>query len=128
MKTAIAVIMTIIIGCFALTSCGDALKKDDNHATVSITASNGGSFVGKSFNGAGYNWSGKDIALRNKMQISLKRGDTAHVVFKCDACNDVQEYDIDAAWADVLSCDCSESIDEAGNAKEYYAISISFTE
>lgn len=128
MKTIIAVIMLITITCFALASCGESLKRDDNHATVSVTTSSGGAFVGKSFNGAGYNRSGKDMALKNKMQVTLKNGDIAHITFKCDSCEDTQEYDIKEAWADVLSCNCTEAIDENGNAKEYYAISISFEE
>ena len=49
-----------------------------------------------------------------------------HIVFKCDACKNEQEFDIDNAWADVISCDCPEKIDKDGNAREYSAIEVTY--
>lgn len=121
-------IATVVFMCVvALTGC-DSLRKDDTHATVSLTTSTGQAYAGGSYNGAGLNHSGQEIALRNKAQLILKKGETAVVKFYCDACGNEQEYEVSEPWAETLSCDCPEKIDKNGNAKEYTSIIISFKE
>ena len=123
-KIIMAVITTMLIG-MVFTGCGIKSKVDENNATVSVTTSSGLAFVGRSVNGSNATVSGKEYALRrDKLEVNLKTGETAHIEFKCDACKNKQEFDIDKAWSDVISCDCPEEIDENGNAKEYVAIEV----
>ena len=126
MKKISIMLVTVVIMAMALTGCGESFKLDENHAKVSWTASNGWASTTRSFNGAGMSLSGQDIALKNKADLTVKKGDKVHLTFECDACGDVQEFDIEEAWAKTLSCKCPEKIDENGNAKEYYAASVSF--
>lgn len=126
MKKISIMLVTVVIMVMALTGCGNSFKQDENHAKVSWTASNGWTANTRSFNGAGMTWSGQDIALKNKAELTFKRGDKVHLTFECDACGDVQEFDIEENWAKTLSCKCPEEIDENGNAKEYYAASVRF--
>ena len=58
----------------------------------------------------------------------MKTGETAHIVFKCDACGNEQEFNIDQPWSDIISCDCPEKINKDGNAKEYAAIEIEYNQ
>ena len=125
MKKICMMMVTVVLMCVALTGCS-SLKQDETHASVTLTTSAGQAYVWRSFNGAGMNVSGQEAALRYKSEVVLKKGETAVVTFKCDACGNNQEYEVDKAWAETLSCDCTEKIDEKGNAKEYTAISISF--
>lgn len=127
-KIIMAVITTMLIG-MALTGCGIGSKVDENNATVSVTTSSGLAFVGRSVNGSAATVSGKEYALRrDEIAVNLKTGETAHIEFKCDACKNKQEFDIDKAWSDVISCDCPEKIDENGNAKEYVAIVVTYNQ
>ena len=127
-KIIMAVLTTILIG-MMLTGCSNPFRKDNVHATVSVTTSDGQAYVFQSVNGANRTVSGKEIALRNGGNtLNLKTGETAHITFKCDACENEQTFDIDSAWADVLSCDCPVKIDEAGNAREYTAIRITYNQ
>ena len=125
-KIIMAVLATMLIG-MMLTGCSNPFRKDDKHATVSMTTSDGQSYVFQSVNGSNATVSGKELALRNgKINFNLKTGETAHIVFKCDACGNEQEFDIDNAWSDVISCDCPEKIDKDGNAREYSAIEVTY--
>ena len=125
MKRMLKKIVTMMIMVVALTGCSNPFRKDDKHATVSVTTSDGQAYVFQSVNGSNATVSGKELALRNgKININLKTGETAHIVFKCDACGNEQKFDIDNAWADVISCDCPEKIDKDGNAREYSAIEV----
>ena len=125
-KIIMAVLTTMLIG-MMLTGCSNPFRKDDKHATVSMTTSDGQAYVFQSVNGSNATVSGKELALRNgKININLKTGETAHIVFKCDACGNEQEFDIDNAWSDVISCDCPEKIDKDGNAREYSAIEVTY--
>ena len=125
-KIIMAVITTMLIG-MMLTGCSNPFRKDDKHATVSVTTSDGQAYVFQSVNGSNATVSGKELALRNcKIKFNLKTGETAHIVFKCDACGNEQEFDIDNAWSDVISCDCPEKIDKDGNAREYSAIEVTY--
>ena len=125
MKKICMMMVTVVLMCVALTGCS-SLKQDKTNAVVTLTTSTGQAYVGRSFNGAGMSMSGQEAALRYKSEVVLKKGETAVVAFKCDACGNEQEYKVDEAWAETISCDCPEKIDENGNAKEYTAISISF--
>ena len=127
MKKTIVLVVTLVLMCVAFAGCSNPLKKDQSHATVSVVTSDGTSWIGQSVNGAGMTDSGKNIALKNKSVLELKEGDFATVTFKCDACGKEEVYEVAEAWADTLSCDCPEKIDDEGNAKEYFSISISFT-
>ncbi len=118
--------MVVVLILMALAFTGCSIKRDRVHATVTLTISDGKADVWRSVNGAGLNRTGKDLALQNKTEIVLNEGETANITFNCEACGCKQEYNINEAWADVLSCDCPEKIDQNGNAKEYTAISISF--
>lgn len=124
----ISILVTVVILAIALTGCGKSLKKDENHAKVSWSTTSGQAANTRSFNGAGMTISGQDMALRNKTEFILKKGDKLHLTFECEACGDVQEFDIDEAWAKTISCKCPEKIDENGNAKEFYAASVTFKE
>ena len=116
--------ITVVSMCLAFTGC-EKLRRDNVHASVTLTTSNGDEYVWKSVNGAGVTKSGKDMALHHKSEFILRNGETAKVTFKCYSCGNAQEYNISEAWAKVLSCDCPEEINE-GNSKEYTAIRISF--
>ena len=125
MKKTCIMLVTVILICVALTGC-NSLKKDDTHAIVSLTTSTGQAYVGQSFNGAGLNLSGQKIALRYKTELTMLKGETATLIFKCDACGNEQEYEITEAFSKTLHCDCPEEIDKDGNAREYFAICVSF--
>ena len=122
----ICIMMVTVILCVAVALTGCIFKEDDTHATVSLTTSTGQSFIGQSFNGAGMSWSGQKAALHNKFEITLQNGETATLTFKCDACGNEQTYDVTEAFSEMLHCDCPEEISESGNAREYFAICISF--
>ena len=91
-----------------LTGCFNPCRTDDVHATVSITTSDGRANIFQSVNSSGLLISGKEFALSgvHKYNLNLKTGETAHITFQCDACGNKQEFDIDKAWSDVISCDC----------------------
>lgn len=123
-----AVLATMLIG-MMLTGCSNPFRTDDAHATVSVTTSDGQAHVFQSVNGSNATVSGKELALREcKTNFNLKTGETAHIVFKCDACGNEQEFDINQPWSDVISCDCPEEIDEDGNAREYSAIEVTYNQ
>lgn len=126
MKKIISILVTVTILTIALTGCGNPFRVDKNHAKVSYSTTSGQAGNGRSFNGAGMSVSGQELALRNRSTLVLKKGDKLHLSFECEACGDVQEFDIDEAWAKTISCKCPEQIDEKGNAKEYVAISVGF--
>lgn len=127
MKRMLKKIVTMMIMVVALTGCSNPFRKDDKHATVSMTTSDGQSYVFQSVNASNATVSGKELALKNgKINFNLKTGETAHIVFKCDACGNEQKFDIDNAWSDVISCDCPEKIDKDGNAREYSAIEVTY--
>lgn len=129
MKRMLKKIVTMMIMVVALTGCSNPFRKDDKHATVSMTTSDGQSYVFQSVNASNATVSGKELALRNgKINFNLKTGETAHIVFKCDACGNEQKFDIDNAWSDVISCDCPEKIDKDGNAREYSAIEVAYNQ
>lgn len=125
MKKICIMMVTVILMCVALTGC-NSFKQDDTHAIVSLTTSTGQSFIGQSFNGAGMTWSGQKAALHYKSELTLLNGETATLTFKCDACGNEQTYEVTEAFSEMLHCDCPEEIDENGNAREYFAICISF--
>ena len=127
-KHAIMMVIATILVTFGLTGCTNPFKTDENHAKVSISTESGFSDTIQSVNGAGKSASGQSIALRYKSEFVLKKGDKLYLAFNCDACGYTKEFVIDYPWANTISCDCPEKIDEAGNAKEYFAISVSFKE
>lgn len=126
MKRIGIMLVTVVIMAITLTGCGNPFKTDENHAKVSCYTTSGLAGNTRSFNGAGKTRSGQDLALENKTDFILEKGDKLHLTFECEACGDVQEFDIDNAWAKIISCQCPEEIDENGNAKEYYAASVTF--
>ena len=126
MKKVGIMLVTVVIMTIALTGCGESFKHDENHAKVSWTTTIGQAANTRSFNCAGMTMSGQDIALRNKAEFVLKKGDKLHLSFECEACGDMQEFDIEEAWAKTISCKCPEKIDENGNAKEYYSAIVRF--
>ena len=129
MKKIIIIVVTMMVMIVTLTGCSNPFRKDDAHATVSVTKSDGQAYVFQSVNGVGATVSGKELALRmDKAKLNLETGETVHIVFKCEACGNKQEFDIDSAWADVICCDCPEEIDENGNAKEYVAIEVKYNQ
>lgn len=107
-----------------LTGC-NIFNVDDTHANTSITTSSGHACVYTTWNGSN-GWSGKRNALNKKVELTLKKGETANVTFKCDACGNEQTYEITEAWSEVLRCECPEKIDYEGNSREYIAICISY--
>ena len=128
MKNIIMTVLTTMILGLMLTGC-DAFRQDGKNATVSVTTSSGQSYVYQSVNGSSSTLSGKELALKDyKLKLNLKTGETAHIVFKCEACGNEQEFDIDNAWADVISCDCPEKLDKDGNAREYAAIEVTYNQ
>lgn len=129
MKRMLKTIVTMMIMVVALTGCSNPFRKDDKHATVSVTTSDGQAHVFQSVNGSNATVSGKELALRTgKINFNIKKGETAHIVFKCDACGNEQEFDINQPWSDVISCDCPEEVDEDGNAREYSAIEVTYNQ
>ena len=128
MKRKMGVMLVVIIMTTALTGCVKSLMRDENHAKVSWYTTSGMAANTRSFNGAGMTTSGQDIALRNKAEFVLKKGDKLHLTFECEACGDVQEFDIDEVWSKTISCKCPEKIDDNGNAKEFYSVSVTFEE
>ena len=120
-------VVTMMAIAMSLTGCGNPFRKDDKHATVSVTTSDGQAYVFQSVNGSNATVSGKELALRNgKINFNLKTGETAHIVFKCEACGNEQEFNVAEPWSDVIFCDCPEEIDENNNAREYAAIEVSY--
>lgn len=129
MKRMLKTIVTMMIMVVALTGCSNLSRKDDTNATVSITTSDGQAYVYRSVNGSDATVSGKEYALRkDKIKVNMKTGETAHIKFKCNACKNKQEFDIDQPWSDIISCDCPEKIDKDGNAKEYVAIEVAYNQ
>lgn len=129
MKKMIMLVVTIMVMAVALTGCNNPFKKDDQHATVSITTSDGRAYVFQSVNGSNATISGKELALKKcKVNFNMETGESAHIIFKCDACGNKQEIDIDQPWSDVIHCDCPEEIDEKGNSKEYAAIELTYNQ
>ena len=127
-KIIMTVLITMLIG-MMLTGCENPFRTDDNHATVSVTTSDGQAYVFQSVNGSNSTLSGKEKALlKCKFKLNLKTGETAHIVFKCDECGNEQEFDIDKAWSDVIGCDCPEKMDENGNVREYAAIEVTYNQ
>mgnify|MGYP004516514097 FL=1 len=126
MKKNIMVVLMALIVMMNLTGCGNMFRKDKEHATLSVTTSDGKSYIGQTVNGSNATVTGKTLALEHKSKIRLKKGETAHIIFTCDACGDKQEFDIDQPGSEVIHCKCPEDIDENGNAKEYSAIVISY--
>lgn len=128
MKKNIMVVLMALIVMMNLTGCGNLFRKDKEHATVSVTTSDGKSYIGQTVNGSNATVTGKTLALEHKSKIRLKKGETAHIIFTCDACGDKQEFDIDQPWSEVIHCKCPEDIDKNGNSKEFSAIVISYEE
>ena len=129
MKKVILLVVTTMIMGITLTGCSNSTRKDEQHATVTLTTSDGQAYVYQSVNSSNSVLSGKTYALQYaKKEINMKTGETIHITFKCDACKNVQEIDVDNAWADVIHCDCPEEMDEHGNAKEYIAFEINYME
>ena len=127
-KKMMVTVVTMMAIAMSLTGCGNPFRKDDKHATVSVTTSDGQAYVFQSVNGSNATVSGKELALRNgKINFNLKTGETAHIVFKCEACGNEQEFNVAEPWSDVIFCDCPEEIDE-NNAREYAAIEVSYNQ
>ena len=125
-KIIMTVLTTMLIG-MMLTGCGNPFRKDDKHATVSVTTSDGQAYVFQSVNSSNSVVSGKENALRHyKFNLNLKTDETAHIVFKCDTCGNNQEFEVSKPWADVIFCDCPEKMDENGNVREYAAIEVTY--
>lgn len=128
-KKMMVTVVTMMAIAMSLTGCGNPFRKDDKHATVSVTTSDGQAYVFQSVNGSNATVSGKELALRNgKINFNLKTGETAHIVFKCEACGNEQEFNVAEPWSDVIFCDCPEEIDENNNAREYAAIEVSYNQ
>lgn len=126
-KKMMVTVVTMMAIAMSLTGCGNPFRKDDKHATVSVTTSDGQAYVFQSVNGSNATVSGKELALRNgKINFNLKTGETAHIVFKCEACGNEQEFNVAEPWSDVIFCDCPEEIDENNNAREYATIEVSY--
>lgn len=103
MKKMIMVVVTIMVMAVALTGCNNPFREDDQHATVSITTSDGRAYVFQSVNGSNATISGKELALKKcKVNFNMETGESAHIIFKCDACGNKQEIDIDQSWSDVI--------------------------
>ncbi len=71
---------------------------------------------------------GTEALKKCKVNFNMETGESAHIIFKCDACGNKQEIDIDQPWSDVIHCDCPEEIDEKGNSKEYAAIELTYNQ
>ena len=129
-KKMMVTVVTMMAIAMSLTGCGNPFRKDDKHATVSVTTSDGQAYVFQSVNGSNATVSGKELALRNgKINFNLKTGETAHIVFKCEACGrQDKEFNVEEPWSDVIFCDCPEEIDENNNAREYAAIEVSYNQ
>ncbi len=126
-KKMMVTVVTMMAIAMSLTGCGNPFRKDDKHATVSVTTSDGQAYVFQSVNSSNSVVSGKENALRHyKFNLNLKTDETAHIVFKCDTCGNNQEFEVSKPWADVIFCDCPEEIDENNNAREYAAIEVSY--
>ena len=128
-KKMMVTVVTMMAIAMSLTGCGNPFRKDDKHATVSVTTSDGQAYVFQSVNGSNCTVSGKENALQHhKFNLNLKTGETAYIVFKCDTCGNNQEFEVSKPWADVIFCDCPEEIDENNNAREYAAIEVSYNQ
>ena len=117
-------ISTVMI-CATLTGC-NGLKQDHNPAIASIKTSSGLAVVESSYNGAGRTWTGETRALFYSTDLLLKEGVTVWVEFECDACGNLQKWEIKSPFAKLIHCDCPEKIDKEGNSREFFALSISY--
>lgn len=109
-----------------LTSCSIFGASDDAHATMAVTTSDGRTGIFESHNGLNRTWSGERAALKDIQKIEILEGGSVSVCFKCEACGDVQEMEIDHPCSMVISCKCPEQGDEGGNAKEYLAFVVNY--
>lgn len=124
---------TVLAICFIIPVLYITGKKDNIPGSVTVT-SNSYTCVSQTYNGAGYDWSGLNRAIDNALNLSLEKGDTATVTFRCDSCGDEQVYEVTENFSKVLHCNCPENMNLPskalidGNAREYSAIMIKFKE
>ena len=124
MKKTFIFCIIMVVFTFILTGCRSV---DDFHATVSLSTSDGWSSVVQSFNSSNATVSGKELAIKNRANITLKEGETFHFHFYCEECGFDFEADYDIPFAEVIHCDCPEEGDENGSVCEYYAFALSYT-
>ena len=123
MKKIFSIVLVIVI-VVAFSACSrNGFFEDSNHAIVTLTTEKGVAGIASSVNGTGTGKSGTEMSLKNKYEVTLKKGDKAKVTFRCDACENVQEFEVAEPWVRTISCDCPIEITD-GNAREYATVVI----
>lgn len=107
MKKRIIVIIVLVIGIgigflFIKKDSLEAAKVDDNHAILVVETSSGKIEKIYSVNGI----DSKEQAFNTKMQVTLKKGETADVTFVCDECDDEQADRIKQPGIYTFKCKC----------------------
>lgn len=100
------------------------LTMDKEHATVTISNSEGEVEFTESVNGTGFIDSGEEVAIRNVCKVTIAKGESIQLGFYCPACRNEQQERIDTPGLRIFYCDCPEKGDENGQAKEYFAIEV----
>ena len=90
-KKMMVTVVTMMAIAMSLTGCGNPFRKDDKHATVSVTTSDGQAYVFQSVNGSNCTVSGKENALQHhKFNLNLKTGETASYRVSDNAANMIE--------------------------------------
>lgn len=110
----------IVLSVLSLTGCNSSVI-DNEPAIAEITTSSGDSGIYTSFNASSI-YSGSERALKNNINIELADGEIANIHFYCSKCGHDKTEAIEAPFAKMFSCDCSEKNDDSGNAREYISI------
>ena len=105
MKKRIIVIILLVVGIgflFIKKSLLSSPKVDDNHAVLMVETSTGERKRIYSVNGI----DSKEQAFNKKMQVTLKKGETADITFVCDECEDEQVDRIKQPGIYTFKCKC----------------------
>lgn len=121
LKCLIAVIFVFIVG-MALTH--KPFNYDGVHATMSIETSTGVGKLYESVNGSQSHLSGEKLALKNKVKLTLPKGESAVVHFVCPQCGYNLAEKVEAPCRVIYKCNCPED-SKANISTEYIAVDIS---
>lgn len=126
LKCLIAVVFCFIIIAFFTYK---PLYYDGIHATMSIETSTGVGKLYESVNGSQRQHSGEELALKNKVKLTLPKGEYATIHFECPQCGYNITKKVEAPYSELFECNCpdeSKSLkSRTHKAREYIAVEIS---
>lgn len=121
LKYLVAVILCFIV-VMALTY--KPFNYDDVHATMSIETSTGVEKMYESVNGSQGKYSGEELALKNKVKLTLPKGESAILHFVCPQCGYNMAQKVKSPCCVIFKCNCPED-SKAHISTEYIAVDIS---